>query len=163
MGRALPGDITQKPVKFDAIRRGQATGRQVIQQAREAGAKKVYMAVAAPPVKFPNVYGIDMPAAEELIAHGKSVDEIQQEIGADWLIYQDLDDLIECVSEANPAIKSFDCSVFTGEYITGDIDKRYLDCLQAKRNDLAKKKQDQLDELVSNENEDGDLIDLHVV
>ncbi len=144
----------------DSIVRG-TTCEQIIQMARDAGAKKVYFASAAPSVKYPNVYGIDMPAAEELIAHGKSTEEIQQAIGADWLVYQDLQDLIECVAEANPLIDGFDCSVFTGEYITGDIDKNYLDCLQQRRNDLAKKKQNQLDSLIGNE--DSDLIDLHVV
>lgn len=144
----------------DSIVRG-TTCEQIIQMARDAGAKKVYFASASPSVKYPNVYGIDMPAAEELIAHGRTDKEIEKIIGADWLIYQDLEDLIESVGETNPNIHNFDCSVFTGEYITGDVDKNYLDCLQARRNDSAKRKQDELDELANSD--DADLMDLHVV
>ncbi len=140
----------------DSIVRG-TTCEQIIQMARDAGAKNVYFASASPSVKYPNVYGIDMPAAEELIAHGRTTQEIQDLIGADWLIYQDLDDLIECVEEHNKKIDGFDCSVFTGEYITGDVDQKYLDGLQAKRNDAAKKQQDDLD------SDESDLYDLHAV
>ncbi len=118
----------------DSIVRG-TTCQQIIQMAREAGAKKVYFASAAPAVKYPNVYGIDMPSAEELIAHGRSDEEVCTEIGADWLIYQDLDDLIAASQEGNPNIKKFECSVFTGEYMTGDVDQSYLDRLKAERND----------------------------
>ena len=124
----------------DSIVRG-TTCEQIIEMAREAGAKKVYFASAAPEVRFPNVYGIDMPAKEELIAHGRTVEEIQKEIGADWLIYQDLDDLIEATCDGADVKYDFDCSVFNGEYVTGDIDEAYLDNLQALRND-ANKKQD---------------------
>jgi len=144
----------------DSIVRG-TTCEQIIQMARDAGAKKVYFASASPSVKFPNVYGIDMPAAEELIAHGRSVAEVEKLIGADWLIYQDLPDLIEAVGEANSAIDGFDCSVFTGEYITGDVDKAYLDCLQAQRNDAAKRQQKQMEDLSNSD--DDDLLDLHAV
>jgi len=144
----------------DSIVRG-TTCEQIIQMARDAGAKNVYFASASPSVKYPNVYGIDMPAAEELIAHGRTDKEIEELIGADWLIYQDLEDLIECVGEANPDIDSFDCSVFTGIYITGDVDKKYLDCLKAMRNDAAKRRSDELDELANSD--DADLVDLHSV
>ena len=121
----------------DSIVRG-TTCREIIQMARDAGAKKVYYCSAAPPVRHPNVYGIDMPAANELIAHNRSVDQIAAEIGADWLIYQDLEDLITCAREGNEAIDQFDCSVFNGQYVTGDIDTGYLTDLEAARNDQAK-------------------------
>ncbi|WP_022956100.1 amidophosphoribosyltransferase [Perlucidibaca piscinae] len=121
----------------DSIVRG-TTCREIIQMARDAGASKVYFASAAPAVKYPNVYGIDMPAKAELIAHGRTDQEVCDLIGADALIYQKLDDLIAAAREGNPDIQQFDCSVFTGEYITGDIDERYLDDLQASRNDQAK-------------------------
>ncbi|MEX1032654.1 MAG: amidophosphoribosyltransferase [Cellvibrionaceae bacterium] len=118
----------------DSIVRG-TTCQQIIQMARDAGAKKVYFASAAPPVKYPNVYGIDMPSARELIAHDRSVEEICKEIGADWLVYQDLEDLIAASGEGNRKIKDFECSVFTGEYVTGDVSQTYLDKLAAERND----------------------------
>lgn len=121
----------------DSIVRG-TTCNQIIKMAREAGASKVYFASAAPAVRYQNVYGIDMPATDELIAHGKTVEEIQKEIGADWLVYQDLEDLIFAAKEGNPDINEFDTSVFTGEYITNDIDKAYLDSIEARRNDTAK-------------------------
>ncbi|WP_275287531.1 amidophosphoribosyltransferase [Halomonas elongata] len=121
----------------DSIVRG-TTCRQIIQMAREAGARKVYFASAAPPVRYPNVYGIDMPAASELIAHGRSEAEVGELIGADRMIYQDLDDLKEACREVNPALDEFDCSVFDGRYITGDIDDAYLAELEAMRNDEAK-------------------------
>ena len=106
--------------------------------ARDAGAKKVYFASAAPAIRFPNVYGIDMPAASELIAAGKTDDEVEKLIGADWLIYQDLDDLIASAAEGNPDIEQYECSVFNGEYITGDVDEVYLKRLENLRNDAAK-------------------------
>ena len=127
----------------DSIVRG-TTSEQIIQMAREAGAKKVYFASASPPVRYPNVYGIDMPSATELIAHGRTVEEVQKEIGADWLIFQELDDLIEVSGEANKEIKRFDTSVFNGEYVTGDIDDEYLANLDNRRNDNAKSKQENL-------------------
>ena len=125
----------------DSIVRG-TTCNEIIQMAREAGAKQVYFASAAPPVRHPNVYGIDMPSADELIAHGKSVDQICSEIGADWLVYQDIEDLIASAKEGNPEIENFDCSVFTGEYITGDVDGDYLAALHASRNDASKQNND---------------------
>lgn len=121
----------------DSIVRG-TTCSQIIQMARQSGAKKVYYCSAAPPVRHPNVYGIDMPAANELIAHGRTIDEIAREIGADWLIYQDLPDLIECAREGNLDIREFECSVFNGHYVTGDIDAGYLSDLEESRNDQAK-------------------------
>lgn len=121
----------------DSIVRG-TTSKQIIQMAREAGANKVYMASAAPPVRYPNVYGIDMPAAEEFVAHNRSVEEIAEVIGADWLVYQDLDDLIDAVSQGNPRVTEFDCSCFDGKYVTNDIDSEYFKRLQDVRNDAAK-------------------------
>ena len=121
----------------DSIVRG-TTCKQIIQMARDAGAKKVYFASAAPAIRFPNVYGIDMPAASELIAAGKTDDEVEKLIGADWLIYQDLDDLIASAAEGNPDIEQYECSVFNGEYITGDVDEVYLKRLENLRNDAAK-------------------------
>ncbi|MGV6807089.1 MAG: amidophosphoribosyltransferase [bacterium] len=121
----------------DSIVRG-TTSSEIIQMARDAGAAKVYMASAAPPVTHPNVYGIDMPSAKELIAHGRTVEEVRELIGADWLIYQDIDDLIESCREGNPAIEQFECSVFTGEYVTCDVNVEYLARLEEKRSDKAK-------------------------
>ncbi|MFT5132763.1 MAG: amidophosphoribosyltransferase [Gammaproteobacteria bacterium] len=121
----------------DSIVRGTTSG-EIVQMARESGANKVYFASAAPPVRFPNVYGIDMPTVEELIAHGRSEEEVAQTIGADKLFYQDLDDLIEAAKAGNPKISEFDTSCFTGEYVTGDISRDYLDRLSSVRNDAAK-------------------------
>ena len=121
----------------DSIVRG-TTSKQIIQMAREAGANKVYFASAAPPIRYPNVYGIDMPAASELIAAGKTNSEVEELIGADWLVYQDLDDLIAAAAEGNPTISRYECSVFDGEYITGDVDEMYLKRLENIRNDAAK-------------------------
>ncbi|MFK7734246.1 MAG: amidophosphoribosyltransferase [Pseudomonadales bacterium] len=121
----------------DSIVRG-TTCKQIIQMAREAGANKVYFASAAPAVVHPNVYGIDMPSVHELIAYDRTEEEVCEQIGADWLIYQDLEDLIECSKEGNPDIDRFDCSVFTGEYLTGDVDEAYLQRLEAERADSVK-------------------------
>ncbi|MDH3617033.1 MAG: amidophosphoribosyltransferase [Gammaproteobacteria bacterium] len=121
----------------DSIVRG-TTSQQIIKLAREAGANKVYFASAAPPVRYPNVYGIDMPAASELIANGRDVEEIQEIIGADRLIYQDLHGLIRSVRHGNSAIREFDTSCFSGEYVTGDITEEYLHDLEKRRNDTAK-------------------------
>ena len=122
----------------DSIVRG-TTCKQIIQMARDAGAKKVYFASAAPAVRYPNVYGIDMPSASELIAYGRTDEEVETLIGADWLIFQDLSDLIAASSEGNPEITKFECSVFDGKYITGDVDAKYLKKLEDSRNDAAKK------------------------
>src|SRR5207302_6453323 len=104
----------------DSIVRG-TTSKEIVQMAREAGARKVYMASAAPPVRFPNVYGIDMPTTAELIAAHRSEEEVAGELGADALIYQDLDALKDAVRRANPKLKNFETSCFDGHYITGDI------------------------------------------
>ena len=121
----------------DSIVRG-TTSQQIIRLAREAGARKVYFASAAPPVRYPNVYGIDMPAASELIANGRDVKEIQEIIGADRLVYQDLHGLIRSVRHDNSDITEFDTSCFSGEYVTGDVTKEYLSELEQIRNDHAK-------------------------
>jgi amidophosphoribosyltransferase len=121
----------------DSIVRG-TTSREIIQMARDAGARNVYFASAAPPVRYPNVYGIDMPTAEELIAHGRSTDEICGLIGADRLFYQELPDLLEAVRRGNPGLKQFDTSVFDGQYVTGDVTEAYLAHLAQERSDVAK-------------------------
>jgi len=118
----------------DSIVRG-TTSQQIIEMARETGANKVYFASAAPPVRYPNVYGIDMPAARELLAHGRDLEEIRAAIGADGMIYQDLEDLMAAVREGNEGIQGFDCSCFDGRYITGDITADYLLALEAQRAD----------------------------
>ena len=125
----------------DSIVRG-TTSKQIIKLARDAGAKKVYFASAAPPVKYPNVYGIDMAAASELIASKKTVDQIKVEIGADWLFYQDLEALIRAVSHDNSDITGFDTSCFSGEYITNDVSPEYLKKIESMRNDRAKQKKE---------------------
>ena len=125
----------------DSIVRG-TTSRQIIRLAREAGAKKVYFASAAPPVRYPNVYGIDMPAASELIANGRSIEEIQELIGADRLIYQDLHGLVRSVRHDNSHITEFDTSCFSGEYVTGDVTEEYLDEVERRRNDAAKQQRE---------------------
>ncbi|MEY3875546.1 MAG: hypothetical protein RIR50_717 [Pseudomonadota bacterium] len=117
----------------DSIVRG-TTSYEIVQMARDAGAKKVIFASAAPPVRFPNVYGIDMPTRSELVAYGRTHEEITKLIGADELIYQDVEDLKKAVRDINPAITNFDASCFDGKYITGDITESYLDALEASRN-----------------------------
>ena len=121
----------------DSIVRG-TTCRQIIQMARDAGARKVYFASAAPPVRHPNVYGIDMPSVDELIAYNRTVDEVARLIGADWLVYQDLEDLIAAAHKGNPEVAEFDASCFSGEYVTGDVTAQYLDRLATERCDEAK-------------------------
>jgi amidophosphoribosyltransferase len=121
----------------DSIVRG-TTSAQIIEMAREAGARRVYFASAAPPVRFPNVYGIDMPAASELVASARSEDEVARLIGADWLIYQSLEDLVHAVQHDNAKIEEFDTSCFSGEYVTGDVTPEYLERLQSERSDEAK-------------------------
>jgi len=120
----------------DSIVRG-TTSRQIIQMAREAGARKVYLASAAPPVRYPNIYGIDMPVTAELVAHGRTVEEIEQILGADKLFYQDLDDLIWAVRDGNEKLGAFDTSCFSGEYVTG-VEPTYLRDLEFARSDDAK-------------------------
>ncbi len=125
----------------DSIVRG-TTSRQIIQMARDAGANKVYFASASPPVRYPNIYGIDMPAPSELVANGRNEREIEDELGADRLIYQDLEDLIEACREGNTGITRFDTSCFSGEYVTG-VEEGYLEELQNMRSDQAKREKSQ--------------------
>jgi len=125
----------------DSIVRG-TTIREIIAMVREQGAKKVYVCSAAPPVRFPNVYGIDMPARSELIASGRNVQELARDIGADELIFQDLEDLKEAITEAAPGLTHFDTAIFDGIYVTGDITEAYLNTLEQKRNDAAKHTED---------------------
>lgn len=121
----------------DSIVRG-TTCKQIIEMARDAGAKNVYFASAAPAVIHPNVYGIDMPVPDELIAYGRSEDEVCELIGADWLVYQDLEDLVSSSHEGNEDIEQFECSVFDGNYVTGGVDASYLAHIEAERKDEAK-------------------------
>ncbi len=121
----------------DSIVRG-TTSQQIVQMARDAGAKRVYFASAAPPVRHPNVYGIDMPDSTELVAHDKTVDQICKDLGADKLIYQELEDLIEAVRYTGATVNDFDCSCFSGEYVTGDVTDSYLKRLKDTRSDAAK-------------------------
>lgn len=116
----------------DSIVRG-TTSKEIVQMARDAGANKVYMASAAPPVRYPNVYGIDMPTAQELVAHNRTVEEIRQIIGCDALIYQDVDSMKKAIGSLNPAIKNFDASCFDGVYVTGDITLEDIERLNASR------------------------------
>ncbi|MEM7682308.1 MAG: amidophosphoribosyltransferase [Planctomycetota bacterium] len=123
----------------DSIVRG-TTCKQIVQMARDAGATRVTFCSAAPPVRYPNVYGIDMPAADELVAHERTVEQVRQHIGADRLIYQSLDDLIDACKRPSAGVEAFEDSVFTGKYVTGDVDDAYFNRLQAERNDAAKSK-----------------------
>ena len=129
----------------DSIVRG-TTSKQIIQMAREAGAKRVYFASAAPPVRYPNVYGIDMPASQELIGHGRTDAQIAELIGADRLIYQDLSDLVDACYYDNSNIKQFDTACFSGDYVTGDISVDYLSRLEQNRCDSAKQERAANDE-----------------
>ena len=125
----------------DSIVRG-TTIKQIIQMAREAGARKVYMASAAPAVRYPNVYGIDMPTPHEFVANNRTEEQVGALIGADMLVYQQIDDLVQSAREGNPAISQFDCSVFDGKYVTGDIDDAYLERLSLHRSDEMKQRRD---------------------
>lgn len=120
----------------DSIVRG-TTSYEIVQMARDAGARKVIFASAAPPVCYPNVYGIDMPTRSELVAYGRTLQEINEMIGADQLIYQSVDDLKQAVRDINPIIADFEASCFDGHYITGDITDSYLDALEASRTNPA--------------------------
>ncbi|TAK90890.1 MAG: amidophosphoribosyltransferase [Burkholderiaceae bacterium] len=130
----MPVEFKGKSVMIvdDSIVRG-TTSREIVQMARESGARKVIFASAAPPVRFPNVYGIDMPTRGELIANGRSDDEICREIGADFLVYQDIEDMKRSVRDVNPALTNFEASCFDGHYITGDITPEYLDRIEFAR------------------------------
>lgn len=152
----IPGEFHNKVVMLvdDSIVRG-TTSRQIVQMAREAGAKKVYFASAAPEVRYPNVYGIDMPSASELIASGRSADEVAKLIGCDWMLYQDLEDLKDSVHHFNSSIQEFDTCVFDGKYVTGDVSENYLHHLEDLRNDSEKAKRNTED---SEGNESTDLL-----
>jgi amidophosphoribosyltransferase len=123
----------------DSVVRG-TTSQQIIEMAREMGAKKVYFASAAPAVRYPNVYGIDMPSATELVAHGRTDAEVGEAIGADKMIYLKLENLIASTQGGDTKITEFDCSVFDGNYVTGDVDQAYLNRLEQARNDDEMKK-----------------------
>ncbi|MEZ5536584.1 MAG: amidophosphoribosyltransferase [Thiolinea sp.] len=120
----------------DSIVRG-TTSEEIVQMARDSGARRVYFASASPPIRFPNIYGIDMPAASELIAHGRTEQEVANELGVDGLFYLSLEDLKLAIQQGNPRLEDFDCSVFTGEYTTGE-DNNYFKRLEALRNDKQK-------------------------
>ncbi|MGZ3159455.1 MAG: amidophosphoribosyltransferase, partial [Burkholderiaceae bacterium] len=117
----------------DSIVRG-TTSQQIVQMARDAGANKVFFASAAPPVRFPNVYGIDMPTRNELIAYGRTDEEVCREITADALVYQDIEAMKRSISDINPLLKTFEASCFDGVYVTGDISRDYLDRIEFARN-----------------------------
>jgi amidophosphoribosyltransferase len=116
----------------DSIVRG-TTSREIVQMARDSGARRVIFASAAPPVKYPNVYGIDMPTRDELIAYNRTNEEVCREITADALVYQDIEDMKRSISDINPMLKKFEASCFDGEYITGDISRDYLDRIEFAR------------------------------
>ncbi|HET7126557.1 MAG TPA: amidophosphoribosyltransferase [Lysobacter sp.] len=137
---AIPLEFKDRVVLLvdDSIVRG-TTSKQIVQMARDAGARKVYLASAAPPVRYPNIYGIDMPSTDELVAHGRSEAEVEQLLGCDWLIYQDIADLEAAVSGPKHKLARFDSSCFTGEYVTG-VDPGYFERIEQLRSDDAKKK-----------------------
>jgi len=159
---ATPLEFQDKNVLLvdDSIVRG-TTCSQIIEMAREAGAKKVYFCSAAPPVRYPNVYGIDMPAVSELIAHNKTVEEIQKLIGADWLIFQDLDDLIASCAEGSILPMDFECSVFNGKYVTNDVSKEYLEELESMRNDRAKNTKARERKIYQSNSKEEEIVGLH--
>ena len=136
---AISAEFKDKNVLLvdDSIVRG-TTSREIVQMAREAGARKVFFASAAPPVLYPNVYGIDMPTRDELIAHGRTVEEVCKEITADRVVYQDVDALKRAISSVNPALKNFEASCFDGVYVTGDVTPEYLDNLESARHKPSK-------------------------
>ncbi|EIW68909.1 amidophosphoribosyltransferase [Tremella mesenterica] len=138
---AMPMEFAGKVVMLvdDSIVRG-TTSEEIVQMAKDVGAKKVVFASCAPPIRYSNVYGIDMPSPHELVAHNRTTEEVAQHIGADLVIYQTLEDLVWSCRQFNPRIEHFDCSVFTGEYVTGGVDERYLEHLEKLRNDKAKLK-----------------------
>ena len=138
----------------DSIVRGTTT-QQIIQMARDAGARKVYMASAAPALRYQNVYGIDMPSRTEFVAHQRSDEEVAKIIGADWLVYQDIEDLKKSAREGNPAVDDFECSAFDGKYVTGDIDDEYLHQLSLARSDNMKQRRD------AELNSETNILDLH--
>jgi amidophosphoribosyltransferase len=116
----------------DSIVRG-TTSHEIVQMAREAGANKIYFASAAPPVRYPNVYGIDMPTRAELIASGRSDDEIRRSVGADALVYQDIESMQQSIRDLGPHLGRFEASCFNGQYITGNVSPEYLDRIERTR------------------------------
>ena len=156
---AIPLEFQDKNVLLvdDSIVRG-TTCKQIIDMARDAGARKVYFCAASPPVRYPNVYGIDMPTSSELIAHGKTVKEMEALIGADWLLFQDLEDLVASCAEGSIIPMDFECSVFNGEYVTSDVDQNYLNELEARHSHEAKRNSSQR---ASVEESDEEVIGLH--
>ena len=139
----IPQEFAGKNVLLvdDSIVRG-TTIKEIVAMCRELGARRVYVCSAAPPVIYPNVYGIDMPARSELIASGKTIDQLAKDIGADGIIFQDLCDLKSSITEVCPSLTHFDTSVFDGTYVTGDVTATYLETLEKQRNDLAKRTED---------------------
>ena len=137
-GMKIPLEFRNRVVLLvdDSIVRG-TTSKQIVQMAREAGAKKVYFASAAPPVRYPNIYGIDMPTGEELVAHGRTEEQVQEALGIDWLIYQDLAYLEDAVSGPKHKVTKFDSSCFNGAYVTG-VDEGYFEGIKQLRSDAAK-------------------------
>jgi amidophosphoribosyltransferase len=137
---AIPLEFKDRVVLLvdDSIVRG-TTSQQIVQMAREAGARKVYLASAAPPVRYPNIYGIDMPSTDELVAHGRTEAEVEKLLGCDWLIYQDIADLEAAVSGPKHKLARFDSSCFTGEYVTG-VEPGYFERIDQLRSDEAKRK-----------------------
>jgi amidophosphoribosyltransferase len=124
----------------DSIVRGN-TSRRIVEMAKEAGARRVFFASSAPPIVHPNVYGIDMPARNEYVAYDRTIEEIRDVIGVDWLLYQELPALVEaCLGAGDTDLASFDCSCFNGEYVTGGITEEYLAKVESTRNDAAKRK-----------------------
>ncbi|KAM6500348.1 Phosphoribosyltransferase-like protein [Amanita muscaria] len=138
---AMALEFDQKNVLIvdDSIVRG-TTSKEIVQMAKDVGAKQVIVASCAPPIRYPNVYGIDMPSRNELVAYGRDTDAVAAAIGADLVIFQDLDDLVNSVRQFNPSIGKFDCSVFDGEYVTGNVDEEYLQHIENLRNDSARDK-----------------------
>ncbi len=136
----------------DSIVRG-TTSQQIVQMARDAGARKVYFASAAPPVRYPNVYGIDMPCAQEFVAYNRDIEQIRQALGADRLFYQDIADLQAAVNKHRD-VERFDISCFTGEYVTGDIDQDYLNYIDALRNDRSKSTRNESNSIIEMYNDD---------
>jgi amidophosphoribosyltransferase len=123
----------------DSIVRG-TTSNELVQMAREAGANKVFFCSASPEIRWPNVYGVDLPSRDELIAHGRNLDQIAKEIGADWVLFQALDDMLDSVRRLNPAeLDKFEDSTFSGHYITDDVDAHYFDRLSKNRSNDVKK------------------------
>jgi amidophosphoribosyltransferase len=139
ISRCMNGSLYSSRARTDSIVRG-TTSREIIQMAKDVGSKKVIMASCAPPIRYPNVYGIDMPSRAELVAHGRTSEQVAEAIGADLVIFQTLPDLVASVRQLNTSIDRFECSVFDGEYVTGGVDAAYLDHLEGIRSDNMKTK-----------------------